>query len=164
MAGMRAKLSAELGDGRLDMIVVLGRLFQDGLPGPAWGDWAQYTASSLRVFVHELGVQGPVGFWDPLGFSSDGNAERFHRRQTERKHVGISMLATMVLHRFRVHGQAPKLRLHARGHQVHKALTPWRIPPRYRLQVGLRSSRMRRSASCRSISRPALQVVLATLV
>ena len=45
--------------------------------------------------MNELGVQGPVGFWDPLGFSSDGNAERLHRRQTELKHVGISMLATI---------------------------------------------------------------------
>ena len=35
-----------------------------------------------------------MGFWDPLGFSSDGIAERFRRRQTELKHVGISMLAT----------------------------------------------------------------------
>ena len=40
---------------------------QDGLTGSAWGDWANYTASPLRAFENELGVQAPVGFWDPAG-------------------------------------------------------------------------------------------------
>merc|ERR1712056_44500 len=44
----------------------------------------------------ELGVQAPVGFWDPLGLSSDGDAEVFkRRRETEVKHGRVSMLATM---------------------------------------------------------------------
>ena len=30
-------------------------------------DWANYTASPLRAFENELGVQDPVGFWDPAG-------------------------------------------------------------------------------------------------
>ena len=30
---------------------------QDGLTGSAWGDWANYTASPLRAFENELGVQ-----------------------------------------------------------------------------------------------------------
>ena len=34
---------------------------QDGLTGSAWGDWANYTASPLRAFENELGVQAPVG-------------------------------------------------------------------------------------------------------
>ena len=42
---------------------------QDGLTGSAWGDWANYTASPLRAFENELGVQAPVGFWDPAGLS-----------------------------------------------------------------------------------------------
>ena len=55
-----------------------------------------YTASPLRAFESELGVQDPVGFFDPLGFTSDGSAENFkRRRQTELKHGRISMLATM---------------------------------------------------------------------
>ena len=55
-----------------------------------------YTASPLRAFKSELGVQDPVGFFDPLGFTSDGSAENFkRRRQTELKHGRISMLATM---------------------------------------------------------------------
>ena len=69
---------------------------QDGLTGSAWGDWANYTASPLRAFENELGVQEPVGFWDPAGFTADGSVENFKRhRQTELKHGRISMLATM---------------------------------------------------------------------
>ena len=40
-----------------------------GLTGSAWGDWANYTDSPLRAFENELGVQPPVGFWDPVGFT-----------------------------------------------------------------------------------------------
>eukprot|EP00930_Biecheleria_cincta_P094406 TRINITY_DN854_c0_g1_i12.p1 TRINITY_DN854_c0_g1~~TRINITY_DN854_c0_g1_i12.p1 ORF type:complete len:238 (+),score=45.43 TRINITY_DN854_c0_g1_i12:266-979(+) len=90
------KLSAELANGRLAMMAIIGMFFQDGLTGSAWGDWALYTASPLRAFENELGVQAPVGFWDPAGFTADGNAENFaRRRQTELKHGRISMLATM---------------------------------------------------------------------
>ena len=70
-------------------------LVQDGLTGSAWGDWANYSASPLRAFENELGVQAPVGFWDPAGFTADGSTENFaRRRQTELKHGRISMLAT----------------------------------------------------------------------
>merc|ERR1719195_1584539 len=70
--------------------------FQDGLTGSAWGDWANYTGSPLRAFENELGVQAPVGFWDPVGFTSEGNVEDFtRRRETEIKHGRVSMLATM---------------------------------------------------------------------
>ena len=66
------------------------------MTGSAWGDWANYTASPLRAFENELGVQAPVGFWDPAGFTADGSVENFkRRRQTELKHGRISMLATM---------------------------------------------------------------------
>ena len=69
---------------------------QDGLTGSAWGDWANYTDSPLRAFENELGVQAPVGFWDPAGFTADGSVENFKRRRaTEIKHGRISMLATM---------------------------------------------------------------------
>ena len=50
----------------------------------------------MRAFENELGVQDPVGFWDPAGFTADGSVENFkRRRQTELKHGRISMLATM---------------------------------------------------------------------
>jgi len=50
----------------------------------------------LRAFENELGVQTPVGFWDPLGLAADGDVENFpRRRETEIKHGRISRLATM---------------------------------------------------------------------
>jgi len=90
------RLNAELANGRLAMMAIIGMFFQDGLTGSAWGDWANYTASPLRAFESELGVQAPVGFWDPLGLAADGNLQNFQRRrETEIKHGRISMLATM---------------------------------------------------------------------
>jgi hypothetical protein len=88
--------NVEITNGRLAMIAIIGMFFQDGLTGSAWGDWALYTASPLRAFESEVGVQAPVGFWDPAGFTADGSVENFiRRRQTELKHGRISMLATM---------------------------------------------------------------------
>merc|ERR1711897_121330 len=91
-----SKLAAEIANGRLAMMAILGMFFQDGLTGTAWGDWALYTASPLRAFESELGVQAPVGFWDPLGLSRDGDMDTFKRRRsTEIKHGRVSMLAAM---------------------------------------------------------------------
>jgi hypothetical protein len=90
------KLAAEIANGRLAMVAIIGMFFQDGLTGSAWGDWALYTASPLRAFENELGVQEPVGFWDPVGFTSDGDELAFKRRRcVELKHGRICMLATM---------------------------------------------------------------------
>merc|ERR1712173_291555 len=92
----KKRLNAEIANGRLAMVAIIGMFFQDGLTGSAWGDWAFYTASPLRAFESELGVQDPVGFWDPAGFTADGSVENFaRRRQTEIKHGRVSMLATM---------------------------------------------------------------------
>merc|ERR1719190_291270 len=65
------KLNAELANGRLAMMAIIGMFYQDGLTGSAWGDWSVYSASPLRAFESELGVQDPVGFWDPLGLATD---------------------------------------------------------------------------------------------
>merc|ERR1712139_694558 len=90
------KLAAEIANGRLAMVAIIGMFFQDGLTGSAWGDWATYTASPLRAFESELGVQEPAGFWDPLGFTADGDVASFKRRRSvELKHGRICMLATM---------------------------------------------------------------------
>merc|ERR1712146_398903 len=90
------KLAAEIANGRLAMMAIIGMFFQDGLTGSAWGDWALYTASPLRAFENELGVQAPVGYFDPLGLSKDGDADVFYRRRcTEIKHGRVSMIASM---------------------------------------------------------------------
>jgi len=96
-ADRKKKLNAELANGRLAMVAIIGMFFQDGLTGSAWGDWANYPNWIFgRAFESELGVQAPVGFWDPAGYTADGSLENFaRRRQTELKHGRISMLATM---------------------------------------------------------------------
>jgi len=43
------KLAAELANGRLAMVAIIGMFFQDGLTGSAWGDWANYVDSPLRA-------------------------------------------------------------------------------------------------------------------
>merc|ERR1712187_788083 len=70
----KKSLTAEINNGRLAMVAIIGMFFQDGLTGSAWGDWANYVDSPLRAFESETGVQAPVGFWDPLGLSADGSA------------------------------------------------------------------------------------------
>ena len=43
--------------------------------------------------VHVL-RQAPVGFWDPAGFTADGDAKDFYRRRVvEIKHGRVAMLA-----------------------------------------------------------------------
>ncbi|CAK9017384.1 Fucoxanthin-chlorophyll a-c binding protein F [Durusdinium trenchii] len=52
--------------------------------------------SALKAFEQELGVQPPVGYWDPAGLARDGDVEAFQRRRSvELKHGRIAMLATM---------------------------------------------------------------------
>merc|ERR1712226_1639873 len=88
------RLNAEIANGRLAMMAIIGMFYQDGLTGSAWGDWANYTDSPLRAFESELGVQAPVGYWDPLGLSKDGDMATFkRRRETEIKHGRVSMFA-----------------------------------------------------------------------
>merc|ERR1719450_1475669 len=90
------KLAAEIANGRLAMMAIMGMFFQDGLTGSAWGDWALYTGSPLRAFENELGVQAPLGFFDPLGMAKDGDAEAFKRRRApELKNGRVAMLAAL---------------------------------------------------------------------
>merc|ERR1719498_2219100 len=111
----KKKLNAEIANGRLAMMAIIGMFFQDGLTGSAWGDWALYTASPLRSgkmspgfntlpewekplsgFEGNIGDQPPLGFWDPAGFTRDGDIEKFtKRREVEIKHGRVSMLATI---------------------------------------------------------------------
>ena len=69
------------------MMAIIGMILQDGLTVSTGGDGPCYTALPLMAFENELGVQPPVGLWDPRGFATEGNAEDFaRRRQTELKH------------------------------------------------------------------------------
>merc|ERR1719343_1760903 len=92
----KRRLNAEIANGRLAMVAIIGMFFQDGLTGSAWGDWANYTDSPLRAFESELGVQAPTGFWDPAGFCKDGDTDEFTRRRVvEIKHGRVSMIACL---------------------------------------------------------------------
>jgi len=111
----KKRLNAELANGRLAMVAIIGMFFQDGLTGSAWGDWAMYVDSPLRSFAPDpgyntlpdwvkpkngfeglIGDQAPLGLWDPLGFSKDGDIQKFRKRRTvELKHGRVSMLATI---------------------------------------------------------------------
>merc|ERR1740121_1923069 len=52
------------------------------------------AVTSLNAFGAELGVQPPLGFYDPLGLLDDADQERFDRlRYVELKHGRISQLA-----------------------------------------------------------------------
>merc|ERR1712232_1418721 len=96
-------LLAEINNGRLAMVAIIGMFFQDGLTGSAWGDWALYTASPLRAqaapdLSKELGACPPLGFWDPLGLSKYTDPKvaelQFRRRRViEIQHGRVSMLA-----------------------------------------------------------------------
>merc|ERR1712083_1197680 len=74
------------------MLAITGMVIQEGVVGGTGIEmWVPPAA-----FESELGVQDPVGFWDPAGFTADGSTENFaRRRQTEIKHGRVSMLATM---------------------------------------------------------------------
>merc|ERR1739838_1232910 len=52
------------------------------------------SVATQMAFESELGVQPPLGFFDPLGLLNDADQERFDRlRYVEIKHGRISMLA-----------------------------------------------------------------------
>ncbi|CAK9016325.1 unnamed protein product [Durusdinium trenchii] len=103
----KSKLAAELANGRLAMMAIIGMFFQDGLTGSAWGDWSLYTASPLRAGeeaptpppfdpAKQVGAMEPLGFFDPAGFSKVGDKENFQNlRAAEIKHGRVAMMAAL---------------------------------------------------------------------
>ncbi|CAL1148385.1 unnamed protein product [Cladocopium goreaui] len=82
-------LDAEINNGRLAMVAITGMISQNAFFGTTGPDmWLPSSA-----FEGELGVQAPVGFWDPLGLSADGDVDTFKRRRAaELKHGRICAL------------------------------------------------------------------------
>ena len=54
------------------------------------------ATTALNAFEEELGVQPPLGFWDPLGLLADADQEKFDRlRAVEIKHGRICQLGVI---------------------------------------------------------------------
>jgi len=54
------------------------------------------ASTSLAAFENEVGVQAPLGLWDPLKLLEDGNQQKFDAlRERELKHGRVSMLAVV---------------------------------------------------------------------
>eukprot|EP00438_Fugacium_kawagutii_P006230 Skav208379 [mRNA] locus=scaffold3508:55243:62811:+ [translate_table: standard] len=110
-------LDAEINNGRLvtwaprsttAMVAITGMVAQNaffGTTGPSmWLPGASAFEGTAAAAVArcppsddkprgELGVQAPVGFWDPLGLSADGDVDTFKRRRAaELKHGRICTL------------------------------------------------------------------------
>jgi hypothetical protein len=52
------------------------------------------SSSAFQAFENELGAQAPLGYWDPLGLSADGDQAKFDQyRAAELKHGRVAQLA-----------------------------------------------------------------------
>ena len=77
-----------------------GLKFGDVLKGAAGAAEEALEAAPRRLpggaFESKLGVQAPVGVWDPMGFLKDGDVDDFkRRREIERMYGRVAMYAAM---------------------------------------------------------------------
>lgn len=84
-------------DGRMAMLAAVHANTMYGSADPVSADGFNGKESSfLKAFESELGVQPPLGYWDPAGLAKDGNLGNYVRRRTvELKHGRVCMLASL---------------------------------------------------------------------
>ena len=67
-----------------------------GMGAGSFGGSKSTSSSSATVSSTDLGVQAPIGYWDPLGLNANADAATFRRRRAvEIKHGRVAMFATM---------------------------------------------------------------------
>ena len=67
-----------------------------GMGAGSFGGSKSTSSSSATVSSTDLGVQAPIGYWDPLGLNANADAATFNRRRAvEIKHGMVAMFATM---------------------------------------------------------------------
>ncbi|CAE7635768.1 unnamed protein product [Symbiodinium sp. CCMP2456] len=97
VSSFKRRRSVELKHGRISMMATMGYITPE-ITGKLPGFLSPSAGLKFADIPNGLAAvsKAPVGFWDPAGFTKDGNAENFaRRRQTELKHGRIAMLATM---------------------------------------------------------------------
>ena len=69
-----------------------------GMGAGSFGGSKSTSSSSATVSSTDLGVQAPIGYWDPLGLNANADAATFNRRRAvEIKHGRVAMFATMAI-------------------------------------------------------------------
>eukprot|EP00632_Arachnochrysis_sp_CCMP2950_P010994 CAMPEP_0185697956 /NCGR_PEP_ID=MMETSP1164-20130828/6049_1 /TAXON_ID=1104430 /ORGANISM="Chrysoreinhardia sp, Strain CCMP2950" /LENGTH=196 /DNA_ID=CAMNT_0028364855 /DNA_START=86 /DNA_END=673 /DNA_ORIENTATION=+ len=82
----------------MQTVLALAALFStaSAFMAPMNGAVTTPSKTVVKAFETELGVQPPLGFWDPLGLLKDADQEYFDRlRYVEIKHGRIAMLAVL---------------------------------------------------------------------
>jgi hypothetical protein len=87
-------LNSGLANGRLAMVAIMSMMF----PNSTFGTTGPQVWLPGNAFESELGVQAPVGFWEPINFCKGDDVDDFkRRREAELKHGSIAMCAAMGL-------------------------------------------------------------------
>jgi len=101
--GRKRSLNAELANGRLAMVAIMGMMFQNGFIGTTgpemWVPAGAASATEMRAgpeILEGTGGPFPESFWDPAGLARGKSDEQLlHWRNVEVKHGRVSMLAVL---------------------------------------------------------------------